>query len=460
MAGGNDPKQKKEGGNLIPGVQTRQTGSHGKSSPSSQRDPLSPNRGRSVDSKQGNADKLQEILNKLEKLDKLDDLEDRIETSTKQLAEKLESNNTKTESLNDECTKVKVEAAILKTQVSVHGLRLTDLEAQIEKLERERRRSTLVIDGVKETEHEDTADVVAQVFKDVGVDYGTRVCVNIFRRGRPQPNDRERILTGQQQKPEYVRPRPIVVVFLRQTEKGQFFRHLKNLQGKDEWKHVFFNDDLTELQESEQRDLRALVAYARSLKKEAKIKAGALWLEGRKYKYEELHKLPPEISLSKAKTLHILEDRAIVFQSPHSPLSNLFPCNLLFRGERFLSAEGAFHYHRALISGYEHEAQLIKATRNPFRVKKIALTLRATDEWERTSEDIMKEIISAKFTQVTHCKQFLIDTGDRKLFEGTGDKRWACGIPISKAQYISFKNPGRNLLGLMLEQIRDELKLK
>ena len=84
-----------------------------------------------------------------------------------------------------------------------------------------------------------------------------------------------------------------MVVFLRQTEKGQFFSHLKNLQGKDEWKHVYFNDDLTKLQESKQRDLRALITYAKSLKREAKIRANAFWLEGRKYRYEELHKLPP-----------------------------------------------------------------------------------------------------------------------------------------------------------------------
>ena len=65
--------------------------------------------------------------------------------------------------------------------MSVYGLRLTDLEAQIEKLERERRRSTLKIDGVKEDENKETAEVVAQIFKDVGVDYGTRGCINIFR---------------------------------------------------------------------------------------------------------------------------------------------------------------------------------------------------------------------------------------------------------------------------------------
>ena len=149
-----------------------------------------------------------------------------------------------------------------------------------------------------------------------------------------------------------------------------------------------------------------------------------------------------------------------MFQSPHSPLSNLFPCNLIFRGERFLSAEGAFHYHRALISGYEYDAQQIKSARNPFRVMKIAKSLRATQEWERVSEDIMKEILQVKFSQISFCKQFLLSTGDRKLLEGTGDKRWGCGIPISKSHLIPFKNPGRNLLGFMLEAVRADIRPK
>ena len=250
------------------------------------------------------------------------------------------------------------------------------------------------------------------------------------------------------------------MVFIRQTEKGEFSGKLKNLKGKDEWKYVYFNDDLTAIQATEQRDLRVLAAYAKSLGKEAIVKGNALWLEGRKYRYEEVHRLPAEISLLKAKNLHILGDQAIVFQSPHSPLSNLYPINLLFRGERFLSSEGAFHYHRALTSGYEQDAQLIKNTRNPFKVMKIAKALRSTQEWERICEDLMREILYEKFKQSDFCRQFLLSTGDRRLFEGTGDRRWACGIPISKSHLISFKNPGKNLMGLMLEEVRRDIRPK
>ena len=100
----------------------------------------------------------------------------------------------------------------------------------------------MVIDGVKEQEDEDVATTVADIFRDLGVDYGTRVCINIYRRGRKQNAD------TRGQGADKVRPRPIVVVFLRHNEKSQFFTHLKNLKGKEQWQNVYFNDDLTEIQ--------------------------------------------------------------------------------------------------------------------------------------------------------------------------------------------------------------------
>ena len=242
----------------------------------------------------------------------------------------------------------------MKVQVSVHGQRLSDLEHRIDQLEREKRKSKLIINGVREREEEDTAEIVEKIFADVGVDYKTRVCINIFRRGRHVRKQQDG-----KDKDKQSRPRPIVVVFLRQTEKSKFFKNLKNLQGNEKWSRVFFNDDLTELQQIEQRDLRSLAAYAKKIGREATVWAGALWFEGRKYYYSELHRLPEDLTLLKAKTLSILNDSAIVFQSPHSPLSNLFPSNLHFRGECFLSAEGAYQSHRALISGYEKEAELM-----------------------------------------------------------------------------------------------------
>ena len=56
------------------------------------------------------------------------------------------------------------------------------------------------------------------------------------------------------------------------------------------------------------------------------------------------------------------------------------------------------------------------------------------------------EILIEKISRNSFCKKFLIETGERALFEGMGDRTWGCGFLISKADQISFKNPGKNLI--------------
>ena len=128
--------------------------------------------------------------------------------------------------------------------------------------------------------------------------------------------------------------------------------------------------------------------------------------------------------------------------------------------QRFLSSEGAFQYSRALVSGHEKVAQLIKAERRPYKVKRLANDITINQDWEDIEESVMREILLIKFTSVPYCKQFLINTGNTKLFEGTGDRKWGSGIPLAKADQITLKNPGKNLLGVILESIREEIRPK
>ena len=148
------------------------------------------------------------------------------------------------------------------------------------------------------------------------------------------------------------------------------------------------------------------------------MKSGALILDGRRFRYDVLHKLPSEISLLNAKNIHILEDKGIVFQSPHSPLSNLYPCNVAYTGEAFLSSEGAYQFTRATVCGYAREAQLIKAERNAYKVKNLTRDFKTTKEWEEMSEQVMREILIAKFKRNRPCLNFLLASGQRTLFEG------------------------------------------
>ena len=104
---------------------------------------------------------------------KLDTPDDKIESTKNHLSDRIDGSNAKAEETANECQKVKVVTSGLKQQLTVHGTRLGDLESKIEQLERERRKTSLVIDGVKEQDDEDVATTVADIFRDLGVDYGT-----------------------------------------------------------------------------------------------------------------------------------------------------------------------------------------------------------------------------------------------------------------------------------------------
>ena len=155
------------------------------------------------------------------------------------------------------------------------------------------------------------------------------------------------------------------------------FKNLANLKGNVKWNKVYFSDGYTDCQKNQIRDLRALAAFARRQGREATVRNHHLWVDGRRYVYKEIGKLAPDLTLEKAKTLEVLDGEGLAFQSSHSPLSNLYPCNVCHRGERFLSSEAALHHTRAIISRRLDKAHEILDTRDPYKVKSIGpLSLR------------------------------------------------------------------------------------
>ena len=150
----------------------------------------------------------------------------------------------------------------------------------------------------------------------------------------------------------------------------------------------------------------------------------------------------------------------MAFQSVHSPLSNLYPCNVNYKGNSFLSAEGALQFTRAVFCRRLEEARAIETERDAYEVKRLAGTFRHPQEWENVVEDILIEILVIKFTINRHCKEVLLGTDDCRLFEATGDRTWACGLPLSRIHELTIPPIGRNRTGLALEKVRQIVKEK
>ena len=72
------------------------------------------------------------------------------------------------------------------------------------------------------------------------------------------------------------------------------------------------------------------------------------------------------------------------------------------------------------------------------------------EDWEDAKVDVMMKCLRAKFTQNNNCKKLLLSTGNRNLVEyTTRDKFWGNG---------GGNNNGKNMLGICLMIIRDELR--
>lgn len=70
-------------------------------------------------------------------------------------------------------------------------------------------------------------------------------------------------------------------------------------------------------------------------------------------------------------------------------------------------------------------------------------------DWESVKDGVMREVVLAKFSQHPDLKETLLGTGDAKLIEHTeNDRYWADGGDGS----------GKNMLGIILMEVRDQLR--
>ena len=87
---------------------------------------------------------------------------------------------------------------------------------------------------------------------------------------------------------------------------------------------------------------------------------------------------------------------------------------------------------------------------DPSSAKRKGRRVKLRDDWEEVKDQIMYEIVLNKFSQNEELRKKLIATGDEYLTEGNTwhDTYW--GVCNGK---------GKNKLGKILMQVREELKL-
>jgi ribA/ribD-fused uncharacterized protein len=109
------------------------------------------------------------------------------------------------------------------------------------------------------------------------------------------------------------------------------------------------------------------------------------------------------------------------------------------------------HYFQAQkFAGTEHE-EAVRLAKSPMIAARMgrdrSKPLRA--DWEAVKDDLMREAVRAKFRQHPELAKILLDTGGATLVEHTAnDSYWGDGGDGS----------GRNMLGRILMEVREELR--
>ncbi|CCD71232.1 NADAR family protein [Caenorhabditis elegans] len=207
-------------------------------------------------------------------------------------------------------------------------------------------------------------------------------------------------------------------------------------------------------------------------------------------KKQEVVALPSEI---KSRELPIAPDNVVYFNGPTHYLSALYPCTVVVDGNEYNSVE---HYYQAcklyVLTGEQSAAQL-KASETPIEVKKATKNIlkeakipaKKISAWkDKDSIAVLKHVIYHKFNQNDELKVKLLDTGDKILIQTyIGDTYFAAGanakytstwvdrhvnqslkypenVVVDNVQYLPLVANGKNVLGWILMQVRDELRMR
>ena len=123
-------------------------------------------------------------------------------------------------------------------------------------------------------------------------------------------------------------------------------------------------------------------------------------------------------------------------------LSNFYPSPIKYKGITYQTAEAAFQAQK------DPSRQKEFINLNPALSKKLGRSVKLRKDWELVKDNIMYEIVYAKFVQNPLLLKKLINTGDAFLIEGNTwyDTYW--GV---------CNGEGKNKLGKILMKIRSEL---
>ena len=143
----------------------------------------------------------------------------------------------------------------------------------------------------------------------------------------------------------------------------------------------------------------------------------------------------------------------VEFDGQYAFLSNFYSSPFIYEGIVYPTNE---HFFQAMKTLDIDERKKIAAAETPGKAKRMGRNVQLRSDWEKVKVYYMELGLRLKFANKALAEK-LIATGDEELVEGN----WWCDQTWGSCNCSKhIRTPGRNLLGMLLMELRKELQYK
>ena len=150
--------------------------------------------------------------------------------------------------------------------------------------------------------------------------------------------------------------------------------------------------------------------------------------------------------------MEIFFEEINMFTEKYSFLSNFSYIDILYERIRYPSVENAYQAAKSNDLNYKHRCEIC----TPGASKRLGKQIKLREDWEDVKVEMMYELLKQKFQNDDLQKQ-LLETKTSNLIEGNywHDNIWG-DCYCDKCKNIK----GRNILGILLMKVRDEINAR
>ena len=379
-------------------------------------------------------DKMNEQINRLKKMN--------IESVNTNKSLQFTQDNLK--DLKEKVTKLETENENLKKEnIEYHRMsrdmvrRIDNIEQRLEQNDHTQRRRNILIEGVAYTAGENVHDIAVDILSKLKTGITHKDFEFVQRVSKPGGK------------------KPILVVFKSVSDRDEILNKKKDLKLKPNLRSIWLNEDANPTIRKQKNECRAVVREAQKQGLDAKQRGTGIVVNNVYYSHGSLNKLPENVTLASTRTK--VSETAVGFAGPLAELSNMHRAPYTWKGEGYKTVEQGHFHSKAKYAKDTVAAQAILDTNSPYTARVIGKAIHAPG-WEGIELVDLKEHMREKYLQNQRCLKALMDTGTKKLLELTWDLKWAAGYGPYSKQFEKGEQPGQNLTGYTLEELRTEFR--